>query len=177
MSALWVPVTPEVEARIAGWRQKYDPSVELYPAHISLVYGAFVPLEVWPVVKDRLLSLLGQFSPFEIRLRETGVFEGDPCTLWLKPEDDGQLQRLRAALEKELPEWVHPLPFPFQPHLTIGFFTHKEGLEKVQNRFRQAFSPISFEVDQLDFIYRKEKLVREALPLGKQEGGDRGLIH
>jgi 2'-5' RNA ligase len=170
MSALWVPVPPETEREISFWREKYDPSEELYPAHISLVYGSFIPLDQWPAIRPRLVSLLHSFQPFVVQLKDTGVFEGDPCTLWLKPEDNGSLQRLRAALEQNLPEYVQPLPFPFQPHLTIGFFTHVKGLEKVLKRFKKEFIPQTFPVSYLDFIYREEEgkeLEREHLYLGE----------
>jgi len=133
---------------INQWRRRYDPAyLELEP-HISLAYPPFVPLEQWELVKPVVMACLAGFEPFRVTLKEVGVFPGDssqePNVLWLKPEDGGVLDRIRQALEKQLPIYVPPMPTPYIPHVTIGFIQGSEALE-------QAFAQVQAELQPLEF--------------------------
>lgn len=137
------------------WRRLYDPSFDMLWPHITLAYPPFVSPEVWPQVKPIIAACLEGFQPFRITLKETGIFQGDPLhVLWLKPEDGGTLARMRRALEKALPEYVPPLPFDYQPHVSIGFFQDLRALQQAQEKVRNELAPVVFQAHMVGYAFQ-----------------------
>ncbi len=138
------------------WRRLYDPSFDALWPHITLAYPPFVPPEEWPQVKPIIAACLAGFQPFQVTLRETGIFLGNPNhVLWLKPEDGGTLVRMRRALEKALPEYIPPLPFEYQPHVSIAFFQDLEALHRAQEKVQYELTPVVFQAWELDYVFQQ----------------------
>ena len=142
----------EICTQIDRWRRLYDPLFELVPPHITVAYPPFVSEEEWPAVQPALARCLGEFSPFSIRLQGLGSFSGDSFVLWLKPQDGGNLVRIRARLEEQFPQYVRALPFDYVPHLTIGSFRSEAGLNVAREVVQAEIVPSQFEVDELVYL-------------------------
>jgi poly(A) polymerase len=126
----------DVMRQIDKWRRVYDPNHKIVPPHITLVYP-FIPENEWRQSRSMLVNCLKSFKPFNITLKELVHFEGEPTVLWIKPEDDGCIVRMHAALEKDFFEYTTGLEFAFTPHLTIGFFDSEALLVQAKIKFRQ----------------------------------------
>jgi 2'-5' RNA ligase len=138
---------------INQWRRRYDLTYPELEPHISLAYPPFVPLEQWELVKPVVMACLAGFEPFSVTLKEPGVFPSDssqePNVLWLKPEDGGVLDRIRRALEKQLPIYVPPMPTPYIPHVSIGFIQGSVALEEAFAQVQAELQPLEFTVTEV----------------------------
>jgi 2'-5' RNA ligase len=126
-----VEMPPRVKARAADLIGKLKAAgadvnwVRLEHMHLTLKFLGDVPDTETPDVCRVVKEVANQFEPFEIACRGAGAFpsSGEPRTLWIGMEDDGQeLKRLQAALDEALQA---KLGFAkeqrgFHPHLTIG---------------------------------------------------------
>lgn len=142
------PLAQEVDK----WRARYDPNYEIVPPHITVAYPPFVPDEDWEAVRPAVARFLDLLPPFTIHLRELGVFAGDYHYLWLKPEDDGALSRIRSLLEQSIPQYVPDLPYPYQAHVTIGVFESREALLTAQQCVMAKWKPCEFELNHLVYM-------------------------
>jgi 2'-5' RNA ligase len=154
-SGLGIFLPPGAGEIVNAWRRLYDPSFEFLPPHITLAYPPFVMPEEWPRVKPAILTCLEAFRPFSITLRETGIFMGNPHVLWLKPEDGGILAQMRQALEGAIPDFVPPLPFVYQAHVSLGFFQEPETLQLARQKVElELVGPIEFVVSELNYGFQ-----------------------
>jgi 2'-5' RNA ligase len=159
-SGLGVFLPPEASEVVNAWRRLYDPSFEFLAPHITLAYPPFVPPQDWKALKPTIEAALAAFTPFPVTLRSTGVFVGESYVLWLKPEDGGILIEMRRALEAALPEYVPALPFAYQPHVSIGFFTDRESLQQAQAQVGSELrASIEFQVTELHYVFQLEENV------------------
>jgi len=166
---LFVPA-PASDA-INRWRRVYDSHHQIIAPHVTLAYPPFVPEAHWPQVRPALADCLQDFPSFTITLRALGTFAGDPYhVLWLRPEDDGRLLRLRAALEERFPDYVPPVPFDrYTPHATVGFFKDPAALAGAQAVIQAEMTPLRFQVDEFVYLVLDDDGVwqlRDRLPLG-----------
>ncbi len=150
--ALVVLVPEPVSALVDQWRSLHDPSFAIVPPHITVAYPPFVPEADWPSVRPAIAELLAQFSPFQVELTELGTFAGSSFCLWLKPEDNGSLARIHAALAERFPEYVPNGPFDYRSHVTIGVFESEQGLLQAQGRIQDAWQSIAFQVEELVYL-------------------------
>ncbi len=169
-SGLGISLPEPAGTAVNLWRRLYDPNYESLWPHITLAYPPFVPPEEWPRVKPAIAACLADFQPFKVTLRETGIFLGNPNhVLWLKPEDGGVLVRIRHALEKALPEHVPPLPFEYQPHVSLCFFQGIEALRQAQEKVQNELTPVVFQVSHVGYAFQQaDDLWRtyDLIPLG-----------
>ena len=142
------PVAQEVDK----WRARNDPYHEIVPPHITVAYPPFVPHEDRQAIRPAVARFLDLQQPFTIRLHELGVFDAAPHFLWLKPEDDGALSRIRSRPEESIPQYVPELPYPYQAHVTIGLFESREALLTAQQCVMAEWKPCSFELNDLVYM-------------------------
>lgn len=145
--------TPDsVNARLEKWTSAFNPYHDLIAPHITLAYGGFAPANEWRMNRPAFAKLICAFPPFEVTLTSTGVFVSDEFVLWLKPEDDGSLMRLRTALAQKFPTYFPADLHPYVPHLTIGFFASHDALERAQATVRAELTPIRFRADIVTYM-------------------------
>ncbi len=169
-SALGIIPPSDVCDSLDVWRRRYDRFSANFPPHITLTYPPFLPVERWPVFSLELAECLAEFAPFEVCLEQVEAFQGIPMSLWLQPEDDGSLVRLRGALESRFPQYVTPLPFTYKPHLAVGMFEKQDALQEALGAFRAAWQPARFLVDRVFFIVQQPVgrwQVKDYLRLGR----------
>jgi 2'-5' RNA ligase len=160
----------EVGVEIDKWRRIYDPRYQMVPPHITVAYPPFVPEKEWPLVRPALVECLSRFQPFRIHLEELGAFAGSPHVLWLKPEDDGNLMRIHAALEERFAQYVPASPFDYIPHVTIGAFHSEEELFRAQEAILSEWKPCHSHVNELVYMSSDNDgvwCVCTRLPLGQ----------
>jgi 2'-5' RNA ligase len=162
-NGLEICVPTSVDERINNWRKRFDPTYQDIEPHISLAYPPFVSYGDWQDVKPAVVACLQGFKPFRILFKEVGIFLADsltdPNVLWLKPEDEGEIEKIRKALEKKLPNYVPPMAVPYIPHLSIGFIQDPEALQTAQKKVQSELSPIEFTVNGI--VYEaQDKQVR-----------------
>jgi len=160
----------DVTVRVDSWRRSYDANYGIVPPHITVAYPPFVPEEEWPEVRAAIIECMSQFWPFEVRLRCLGAFSGDSYYLWLKPEDGGNLVRIHAELVTHFPRYVPPLPYKYQPHLTIGVFDSQQALRTARRAVRKELTPLEFVVKELVYLSpdsRGVSFVCSRVPLGE----------
>jgi 2'-5' RNA ligase len=154
-TALTIIPPSDVCDAIDLWRRKFDPLSANIPPHITLTYPPFIAPESWPVFSLELAECLAGFASFEVLLDGAGTFPGIPLALWLRPQDDGSLARLRAELQKCFPQHVAPLPFTFIPHLTVGVFDEAESLNAARAALESGWQPQRFLVDRVFFAVQQ----------------------
>lgn len=167
--ALVVLLPKRICAEINTMRRAHDPNYGIMAPHITVAYPPFVPAEQWPSMRLAVRQCLGQFRPFQIRVRGLGTFEDDHFVLWLRVEDDGQLSRVRAALMHCLPERVPPLPFEYVPHVTLGVFDSQSDLNQAEGKIPAQMKPRRFTVRRLTYLSPDERGVWSVcshVPLG-----------
>ena len=150
-TALYVLLPQKPAEIVSRWRRLYDPASGNIEAHITIAFPPFVPLKRWSAVRPAVEAILGDYEPFQVIIRETGRFSGSQHILWLRPEDDESLVRVRAALEKALPRYVPKLPYDFVPHVTIGLLDSEDALVQAQTAVRAEIEPLRFLVDRLTY--------------------------
>jgi len=150
--ALVVLLPTPIAARADLLRQSYDPNYQLVPPHITLSYPFLVDQETWGSVRLVMSRCLHGIAPFGIRLAGLGVFHGTPSCLWLRPDDDGSLVRIRQKLVLCFPSLVPQLPFEFQPHVTIGAFDRPRDLDRAMETVRESWRPVHFTATHLTYL-------------------------
>ena len=142
-SAIIVP-TPEAEALVGHFREKFDPSAKVgLSAHITLLYPFVRPHQITDAVIRRLREFADAHSRFKYRLDSTARFVD---TLYLAPHPAKPFVDLVEALVEQFP--AHR---PYRgrygsivPHLTVA---HGEGLP----------------LDELQGELSKHRLLREGI--------------
>ena len=167
--ALVVLVPEPVRNLVDQWRSLYDPSFAIVPPHITVAYPPFVPEAEWPSVRPAIAELLTQFSPFRVELTELGIFAGSSFYLWLKPEDNGSLARIHAALAERFPDYLRNGPFDYRSHVTTGVFESEQELLEARRRIQAAWQTCGFRVEELVYLSLdsgSQWCVCSRLPLG-----------
>jgi len=152
LCGLAILVPPSSSRRINRWRRVYDPSYPALVPHLTLAYPPFVPPNGWETLRNDFAALLSRFSPFSITLNEVRTFESPWRILWLKPQEQYRLMRLRTALEKKFPVQIPEFPVLYQPHVTIGLFSDEAALAAAREQVRSEFKPIAFEAQTVDYL-------------------------
>ena len=148
-AGLGVLVPAELSQTINRWRARYDPYLNMISPHITIAYPPFVPPSHWQIVRPAVQALLCEFHPFEIELRNTGVFLLPACVLWLEPLDGGILSRIHIALQNQIPDYVPEDELPFIPHVTLGFFENESSLREAQKAVETELEPMRFTVREI----------------------------
>jgi 2'-5' RNA ligase len=150
--ALVILLPPEVMAAVDVWRLRYDPHVHTIPPHITVAYPFAIKAEEWPVLKSDIRSCLAGFSPFNVQLRATGVFESPDRVLWLRPDDGGPITAINAALAQRFPTVVPPSALGFIPHMTLGFFETAQALLHAREAVERELHPLRFDVIAISYL-------------------------
>ncbi len=155
-TALVIYPPANISAEIDRWRRVYDPNHKIIPPHITLAFP-FMPRNLWPENLPKIVDCWKPFNRFGVTLAELKSFAGEESILWLKPQDDGSLMRIRSAFEKCFPDYFVASEFAFVPHLTIGFFNSEEALLQAQKLIAQQLRALSFMVDEVLYVtFEKE---------------------
>jgi 2'-5' RNA ligase len=121
-TAIVMPVA-EAEAAVGRWRRMHTrDGAEAMPAHVTLIYPFADGSRLNDVVIAGIRSVLGAFTPFDVRFGALGRFDADPPALYLEPTPSTPFLDLIAAIAARFPD--HP-PFGGRhetviPHLTIA---------------------------------------------------------
>ncbi len=134
---------------IDKWRCVYDPNHMKIPPHITVAYPPFITEKQWVLKQKEIATCLRAFEPFTVTLLELGCFEGEVNVLWLKPEDDGNLQRVHSALQERFPENVPSSQLGYVPHVTVGFFESERALHQAEDAIKTEWEMVRFRVDEV----------------------------
>eukprot|EP01105_Mastigella_eilhardi_P005507 TRINITY_DN17205_c0_g1_i1.p1 TRINITY_DN17205_c0_g1~~TRINITY_DN17205_c0_g1_i1.p1 ORF type:complete len:300 (+),score=86.36 TRINITY_DN17205_c0_g1_i1:56-955(+) len=141
-------------------RQKWDKAYDRWMPHINLVWP-FVHDELQQEAAAVLCDAVKHVDPFTITFAKFDKFEhSKSCVLFCNPETQPQnaLQKLEQALVTALPHFNDLATAdrgPFHPHLTVGQFS-KNMVDAKANAFLATWKPITFTVDHVDLISRKD---------------------
>ncbi len=167
-SGLGIFLTGAVARKVNRWRKLYDPYYEKLDPHITLAYPPFIPPAAWEEIRAEISQCLSTFPAFRICLDEVGLFSGSPQVLWLHPRDGGVLLRMRRELEHCFPDLVPPLPFEYQPHVSIGFFPDHDSLLRAKAQVEDAWRPLAFTAREMIYAVQTGEDVweiRDRIPL------------
>jgi 2'-5' RNA ligase len=149
-SALIVPI-PEAEPAVGDHRARFDTAASWgIPAHITVFYPFLQPSIIDTTVLSALQDIFWTVPRFTLRLTRIGWF-GDKV-LWLKPDPDGPVRALTAAVSKTfglLPyagEHAEPTP-----HLTVAHDHPLTTLRRTATEV-QRHLPIPATVDRVQLI-------------------------
>lgn len=111
---------PEIEAHIARYRERYDPSARRnVPAHVTVLYPFMPPAEVDEDVLARLRDIVRAVPCFSYRLARTRRF---PVALYIEPEPDVHFSALTDGIWSAYPDYP-PFAGKFStvvPHVTVA---------------------------------------------------------
>ncbi|MEV7612667.1 poly(A) polymerase [Streptomyces sp. NPDC089799] len=116
----WLPpagVWPAVQEL----RRAYDPQVDRWPPHVSLLFG-FVPESEFDRAVPLVSAVAAAADGFPVRWAGVHTFgHREDATVWLDPTGAGEApwQELRAALAARFPRCRGRAP-GFTPHLSLG---------------------------------------------------------
>lgn len=114
---------PEEASRIIdSWRILFDPNYYALPPHITLFWPVNIKEENrLDVIRD-IRRELNSVEPFNLSFSGLDEFESPTQVLWLRPTLEKALIKLREAVMRALSVSCEKEKYPFQPHLTIGYF-------------------------------------------------------
>lgn len=111
---------PEIEAHIARYRERYDPSARRnVPAHVTVLYPFMPPADVDDGVLARLHDIVRAVPCFSYRLAQTRRF---PVALYIAPEPDVHFSALTDGIWSAFPDYP-PFAGKFAtvvPHVTVA---------------------------------------------------------
>ena len=111
---------PEIEAHIARYRERYDPSARRnVPAHVTVLYPFMSPDELNADIVARLRDIVRAVPCFSYRLMRTRRV---PVALYLEPEPDTQFSALTDGIWAAFPDYP-PFAGKFAtvvPHVTVA---------------------------------------------------------
>lgn len=104
--------------------------------HLTLKFLGDVPQERLPVIGATLDRVCRAHAPFVLRLAALGCFPNTrrPRVVWVGVEEEtGRLERLQAAVERELAREGFPKEARrFTPHLTLARVHERAAREEVE---------------------------------------------
>jgi len=164
---------PALAEPINAIRRAYDPYLHTIEPHISIFYPPFVRAPQWTARRAAAVKTLARIPRFTLALREVGCFTQPGKVMWLKPEDDGSIVRIEAALRAAYPdiypdEPPKPGTLPFHPHATLGFFKDDAGLNAAMAHVRSVWQPGEFTVEAASYCTLDKSgrwLEQERMPL------------
>jgi poly(A) polymerase len=163
---------------IQAIRAEHDRKLRRWMPHVTLIYP-FVPESEFDATAARLAPALAATAPFAVTLTGFDTFRHgrDAYTVWLRPEPDGALQALHAALWGAT--WAGAAgprpPFRrFRPHLSVGQVRGRPAMLRLLESLRRTWQPLRFEAQCISLIRRDEPpddifRVAAELPLGGAE--------
>jgi 2'-5' RNA ligase len=112
--------TPEAEAFISRYRDRYDPSARRnVPAHVTILYPFMAPALVTDEVRAQLRAIAAAVPGFDYRMKRTQRF---PVALYLAPDPDTSFAALTNAVFRAFPDYP-PFEGKFDsvvPHITVA---------------------------------------------------------
>ena len=168
-SALFVKLPADISERVDRFRSAHDPHYKLIPPHVTIIYPPFIPLARWPEVRPAVAECVAAQPAFDVTLQECGAFHGEQHVLWLRPDDNGALTRLNAALTERFADHVPQLPYSYVPHVTIGFFDSDDALIQAQQGVCETIGVLRFRVKSLTYAAHDRDgrwRLHDELPLG-----------
>lgn len=172
------PPVAEFVQTVRGLHAESNSVTHVLPPHITLLYP-FVSLgndqngldpAILTETTAQLRAVCQDVVPFSITLDRYSTFPGR--VLFLAPAETRPLVALHERLQRAFPQY--PLyggdHSEIVPHLTISVVDSQAALDSLS---RPAFSPFTFEVRELHFVYGDATLCRPwtdaaVIPLGDQ---------
>ena len=146
---------PEIQPPIQAIREVHDRNYVRWMPHITLLYP-FAPQQDFQNIIPALTEVAHQTVPFSLSLASLNAFKHrKSCTLFLVPEPKDKIVELHRTLTLQLPDYDDTARFPggFNPHLSVGQFTHG-SLMKAQQKLQNEWETIQYSVESLSLIYR-----------------------
>ncbi|EKG15696.1 Endonuclease/exonuclease/phosphatase [Macrophomina phaseolina MS6] len=135
-------------------RAAYDKAYQKWPAHLNLVYP-FVHPDSIQTAASLVRSALSKANLKETKLKlsETGYFtHKHSSTVFIRPEDDHELQHIRAAV---LAEFHQSATQPYSPHMTIGQASNEELRDSLQAK-ASLIPSVEWPLKELAILVRGE---------------------
>ncbi|HEY3289747.1 MAG TPA: 2'-5' RNA ligase family protein [Anaerolineae bacterium] len=151
-TALAVLLPTEIAKVVDQWRRLYDPIADAVPAHITVAYPPFMPVNRWSDLAPSIRHTLSAQASFDVCIRSTGVFEAPERVLWLRPEDDGQFAAMHESLAREYAEYVPHSPLAYVPHITLGFFETTQALVSARAVVDGSLTSMTFRAATLSYM-------------------------
>ncbi len=160
LSALVLIPPTELWEPIQRLRRRYDRKVRRWMPHITLVYP-FRPVELRGSVVPLVDQVCARWRPFTVTLRHMHLFHHGKHshTVWLAPEPAEPLLALQQELAAAFPDCQEQNRYPtgFTPHLSLGqYYGSAADAERFRNELQQEWQPLSFTVDAVVWIARRE---------------------
>ncbi|GAB3041719.1 2'-5' RNA ligase family protein [Sediminivirga luteola] len=116
-------------SELRGRRLQFgDARAETIPAHITIIPPCTIPAGSWPGVREHIVEVADQTSPFTIELRGTGTFRPvSPVVFVAVANGIAHCQSLSAQLRQGVLD--QDLAFPYHPHVTIAQELDDERLD------------------------------------------------
>jgi 2'-5' RNA ligase len=173
--AVAVVVSGDAADYVDGFRRRYDPHVTHIMPHVTLAVAPELDVCDWMPARPHIEEALAQLPPFTIRVAELGTFMDD-LVLWLQPTvHHGELLTLRQVILGSFPDVAFDRVDDYVPHISIGFFTGREGLLEAQDAVRREMMPFSFRVGFVSYLQADEGNVWQCVDMVDLGGADHGV--
>lgn len=156
-----VAIIPPVNLweQIQDIRQKHDRHFRRWMPHINLIYP-FKPHSCFDNLALIFSNLCKTISPFLIKFKNFSYFnhKKENFTIWLKPEDDGNLIKLQEILVSAVHECddINNLNNCFVPHMSVGQIHGKTNMLNLTKELENSWKALQFIMDEINLIWRKD---------------------
>lgn len=161
---------------IQAIRRRHDRKIRRWMPHVTLLYP-FWPKSDFDEAARLIARACARLEPFEARLATFRYFRHGKSsyTLWLAPEPVATWVELHTSLENMVPGGhdVSRRSLDFTPHLSVGQFRRREGIEVFLEELQRNWKPLAFEVSEVCLIWRGDPprdvfRVARRVPLGRK---------
>ena len=158
-SALAITLDPSSKENkiIQGLRQVYDKQFIRWPAHINLSFP-FLPISEAKTITPLLSDVIRSIPAFQFTLSSFDYFtHSSSATVFLKPADDEELQRLHCMIHELLPQIsdTRGREGPWQPHLTIAQCKNETEAKALIAKIQTTWTPQKIVLRSVEWLSRE----------------------
>jgi 2'-5' RNA ligase len=135
--------------------------------HITLAFLGDTEENVITDLSGMLREICSEFTPFELKLKGTGVFRNfsDPRIIWTGVEKSEKLQLLYKKIQEGLKNLNIDMPDKtFNPHLTLGRIKHLDDKTLFRSQLEQ-FQDAELQRVPVNEVFLYESVLLPAGPI------------
>jgi 2'-5' RNA ligase len=160
----------ELQDLANSYRKRYDPHYALIPPHLTLKTVFESSDGEIKGISNKLRQIAENHKPIHLKIAKVSSFQPVNNTIYLKVEQNPELNDLYKKLNEELPDVESK--YKFVPHITIGQKLSNDEHSDVYGQLRMLGINREEQIDRFHLLYQLENgswTVFETYHLGKEQ--------